>query len=364
VTTTTCFYNSRQITLFYSLWPLLTSSYRNRFRYTTDLDWVLSRDKNKRIVLVGAFLYVLQQKGEEFVLDCLRTIRAKYDYVALWDDNAGSGIDFGMALPFVDVYFKKHLLKDRTTYTRPVLGTKPYGATVFGEYYYQNHMKPDPRVGGIVQVQNPADLNKLRPIWNLGWGSYPMFGSRQAELFAGLSGIHPMLSTLTQRHPLKFRTRATLKEPFCSFRYTRGKYDPTIRFQRDMMTEVLENAGYRGFERIGRAECYAELDRSVSSFSPFGWGEVCFRDFESILYQNVLVKPSCDHFETFPNVYYANETYLPVRWDASDLVDTVERSIQDTALRTRIVTNAWGVYRDSFAEMPRRVQEFAQEVLG
>ena len=33
-----------------------------------------------------------------------------------------------------------------------------------------------------------------------------------------------------------------------------------------------------------------------SSFiSPFGWGEICFRDFESIILGKLLIKPNCDH---------------------------------------------------------------------
>lgn len=54
--------------------------------------------------------------------------------------------------------------------------------------------------------------------------------------------------------------------------------------------------------------------------SPFGWGEVCFRDFECFLAGAVLFKPSMDHLETWPNYYVPNVTYVPFAWDFSDFV--------------------------------------------
>jgi hypothetical protein len=57
-----------------------------------------------------------------------------------------------------------------------------------------------------------------------------------------------------------------------------------------------------------------ELTKSKISISPFGWGEICYRDFESFLTKSVLVKPDCSHLATFPNFFIPNETYIPVNW--------------------------------------------------
>lgn len=46
-----------------------------------------------------------------------------------------------------------------------------------------------------------------------------------------------------------------------------------------------------------------ETAQSKLSFSPFGYGEVCWRDFEAILVGSLLIKPSMDHIETNPNVW-------------------------------------------------------------
>ena len=53
--------------------------------------------------------------------------------------------------------------------------------------------------------------------------------------------------------------------------------------------------------------------------SPFGWGEICFRDREAFINGGVLLKPDMSHIETFPDFYKKNLTYIPCNWDLSDL---------------------------------------------
>jgi hypothetical protein len=74
-----------------------------------------------------------------------------------------------------------------------------------------------------------------------------------------------------------------------------------------------------------------ELRRSRLCFSPFGYGEVCWRDIEAIMAGAVLVKPDMGHLDTLPNLYEAGVTYLPVRWDFSDLEEVVTTALRDPA---------------------------------
>ncbi len=74
-------------------------------------------------------------------------------------------------------------------------------------------------------------------------------------------------------------------------------------------------------QHVAQDAYYQEMLRSRICFSPFGYGEICWRDFEAILCGCVLVKPDMSHVETAPNVFVPNETYVPVRWDYQDLAD-------------------------------------------
>lgn len=63
------------------------------------------------------------------------------------------------------------------------------------------------------------------------------------------------------------------------------------------------------------------LKRSKYTLSPFGMGEVCFRDFECMMYGSLLLKPTMEKVRTIPNIYIPYETYIPLEIDYSDLED-------------------------------------------
>ena len=54
------------------------------------------------------------------------------------------------------------------------------------------------------------------------------------------------------------------------------------------------------------------LYNSKLSLSPFGMGEVCFRDFECMQYGTVIVKPNMNMVRTKPNIYIEDETYISI----------------------------------------------------
>ena len=81
--------------------------------------------------------------------------------------------------------------------------------------------------------------------------------------------------------------------------------------------------------RVSRKEYMRELFNAKLCFSPFGYGEMCWRDIEAILAGAVLIKPRMDHLETLPELYDPGVTYLPSRWDFTDLADIVENAGKD-----------------------------------
>ncbi|NCB26146.1 MAG: glycosyltransferase family 1 protein [Bacteroidia bacterium] len=85
----------------------------------------------------------------------------------------------------------------------------------------------------------------------------------------------------------------------------------------------------------------AELRNSKLCFSPFGYGELCWRDVEAFVAGAVLVKPDMSHLETLPDLYVDNETYLAIKWDFSDLSKVVTRVLSDDGLRKRLATEAY-----------------------
>lgn len=65
------------------------------------------------------------------------------------------------------------------------------------------------------------------------------------------------------------------------------------------------------------------LNRSKISVSPYGMGELCYRDLESIQHGCIVIKPDMSNVLTEPNLFIANETYIPCKADYSDLSEIV-----------------------------------------
>lgn len=66
------------------------------------------------------------------------------------------------------------------------------------------------------------------------------------------------------------------------------------------------------------------MKNSKACISPFGWGEICYRDFESFFYGATLLKPTVDHMDTFPDFFIKNETYIPIDWNFDNIKDVFE----------------------------------------
>ena len=77
-------------------------------------------------------------------------------------------------------------------------------------------------------------------------------------------------------------------------------------------------------DRLPKQEYLKNLWNSKISFSPFGMGEICFRDFECMQFGTLMIKPNQDIVKTMPNIYEAGKTYIDVKYDWSDLEEKID----------------------------------------
>ncbi|MEP6789934.1 MAG: glycosyltransferase, partial [Ramlibacter sp.] len=139
----------------------------------------------------------------------------------------------------------------------------------------------------------------------------PVGGSRRYDLHARLGGMG------TADWYEKMRTDA--------FQRVRGLTNVTVTPQ----TFVNKRAYMR------------ELGQSKMCFSPFGYGEVCWRDYEAMYSGALLIKPDMSHMMTAPEAFIPNETYVPIRWDFGDLEEVVETHLANEPRRLEIARNAY-----------------------
>jgi len=80
--------------------------------------------------------------------------------------------------------------------------------------------------------------------------------------------------------------------------------------------------------------------RSKIGISPYGMGELCFRDYELVQAGCLLIKPNMGSLITAPNWLVPNETYIPVKTDWSDLNETINKILNNFKDYEHIIINA------------------------
>ena len=219
----------------------------------------------------------------------------------------------------VDLYVKKHVLRDRSTYGHPTVGhtnlSDWYGRRD-GDHSAQLHFPLpagflDKLVVGPSFVTAPYMLPRFRTV-----SSAPSTRGRPFDVHARLGGI--------------------------------GDADWYQRMRSEAFAQVrsLKHVRLTPATPVNKRAYMRELGQSKICFSPFGYGEVCWRDFEAAFAGALLIKPDMSHVETAPDLFVANETYIPLQWDFEDLSAVVHNALSNDARRLRIVRNAYGAMRE------------------
>ena len=225
----------------------------------------------------------------------------------------------------VDFYVKKHVLRDRGHYGRPTLGD-----TNLTDHYARRFDLADPERCFPV---SPGFLQKLI----IG----PSFITAPQILPEFLKATPPR-----GQRPIDLHARFEMSgTPW--YRAMRGEADAAV--DRCTGLNLLRGSGVR------QSRFLAELRRSKICFSPFGYGEVCWRDYEAVLSGAVVLKPDMSHVETDPDIFVAWETYAPVAWDLSNFGEVLDRLLSDSGLREAIARKAYQTLQawlqsDAFAQ--------------
>ena len=93
--------------------------------------------------------------------------------------------------------------------------------------------------------------------------------------------------------------------------------------------EVLDKKYISKKDKLPFQEYWEYLYNSRVCISPFGMGEGCFRDFESIATNTILIKPNMDIVITEPNIYIDKKTYFGVEYDWSNLNEVIDEVLSN-----------------------------------
>jgi hypothetical protein len=236
-------------------------------------------------------------------------------------------IQWGALLELVDLYVKKHVFADRSWYQREFVGKNnltDYVARVSGRSFADNAI---PRSGTVPSNQ----MEKLFAGYNIG------LDEKITDLFRNTCPASPSEKTVD------VMCRAACAPDNWLFSL-RGKIGPAL--------EPLSQQGFKVLlpdKRVDQEAYYEEMRSSRICVSPFGYGELCWRDFEAVLMGSLLVKPDMSHLRTEPNIFVPGETYVPVRWDYSNLAEVCARYLDNDEERNRIAAQAYRVLSEYYS---------------
>ena len=269
--------------------------------------------------IVGLMLpYDMEASEEPALIDqVIRPGQARGQRFILFDGDDDLGVLWRGVLGAVDLCVKKHALADRNAYGRRTIGKSnltDHVARAFGWSFADNII---PEAGGI----GPEAAAKIRIGWNIALDDKivdlardmpePPQGGRSTDILCRAS-VGPDVWT----YPLRNGAVEAIEALKGRFRV----HAPT--------------------DRVSQAEYYQEMLSSRLSLSPFGFGEICWRDFESILCGCLLMKPDMGHVETSPDLFVPGETYVPVAWDYSDLGEQAAATLADEGRRRAMADEA------------------------
>lgn len=270
----------------------------------------------------------------------LENLKSKrpYSKIVLIDPFDQTSSKFFGCLDLLDVMLKYQCLKDRTQYLLPADGGHTYSD------YYSKKFGCNNVDGSIQYNLCKKNIHKIKSGWSLAEHLYnkkylyknqllnrlPFKKKKDIDIFCRLRISKDQIGSYYEKNrSLAVDNLAPLKE----------KYN---------LASNLEIIGNPNTETISRKQYLSEIKRSKISLCSFGWGEQTYREFEAISNHSLIIKPDMSHLEVFPSIYRPNETYVPVKWDYSDLEEKCKFYLANEDKRNKIINNARLYYFDYF----------------
>jgi len=192
-------------------------------------------------------------------------------------------------------------------------------------------------------------VHKIELGWNIGMYDYRQFP---------YSGTYPVgiyhRRLLNTFYPLpKFHQNFESKIWDSSFRGDIKKGDENYSWQRNRVISLFNlnnDLKLKTGKIISKNKYLKELRESKTCVSPFGRGEICYRDFEAIINGCLLIKPDMDHIVTWPDIYRKNETYVSVKWNLADLENKLYEVIANYDQYKEMAIHAQNIYKKSISD--------------
>lgn len=299
-----------------------------------DYVFIDSRYIRKFTVLDGIYL------NKDFIKEYMEEIRKNDSKIIFFENGDSTESRHFDLIEYVDSYVKKQVLKDRLLYANEYKSFKVYAwnydlSQEEKESLYDYFSK--------FQLCPINEIHKIKIGWNIGMEDYRIFPFKKYYPI----GTERILNSI-YRGPFFAKSDIISRKLHSSFRGQVKEGNKSFSFQRNTLIEYFKNSEMRFItgSKISKLNYLKELRSSQICISPFGWGEICYRDFEAAIVGCLLIKPSMEHLETWPNIFRKDETYIPINWNMSDLSKVIENTLQNIEAYAPIAEKFQKEYRE------------------
>lgn len=277
------------------------------------------------ICLEGDFSYLLppDARSREDVCAVLDGLRERVPALVWFDESDSSGHLLSYLVPHVDLFVKSQLLVDTARYDEPA-----HTGVLYRDHYIERYGLEDTTWTWNGPI-GPEGRAKLTLGWGFGQGDWWMQGGNKARRWVALHQPWAWWAVRPGRRPFAERG---VDVTFRVGMHTRG---PSAGHQRRVLHEILEHLEQQTALRIrregllARRAYLAELRDTILAPSPFGFGELCYRDFEAFAAGCLVLKPSMDHLVTYPDYFVPGETIVAHSWDMEEVEDLIRGVFAD-----------------------------------
>lgn len=365
------FYSDDQIIL-YSLFPIFKNKqnlkdlgykvffYKKICRQLFECDYLIVFSKSLiRSLKNEKTIFTVEGR----IISFLKIAKKKVNKLIWFDSSDSTSVTHFEIMPYIDLYLKKQIFKNKKFYQQNF-----YGGRIFSDFYHKNFkIKDEVKFNQFYPLKKKYE-NKLNVAWNIGLGNvFETFN--KTNVF--LRKFFPFLVKDVYKFDYyPFENNRFLDLMFRgSVNYSRN----TIKFHRELIykmcnetvrkkklvgvvgsnvinpipnNEILEKAK----NKLSIKEYMYIMSKSKISVSPFGWGEIGARDFETIVSGSLLFKPQMNHMKTWPDFFVPFKTYIPLKWDFSDLENKLKYYLKNFEISKKISMNAQEKFRKSVSK--------------
>jgi hypothetical protein len=284
---------------------------------------------NADVIFISSYKVVEVVRGRDCGKTVIQELVARLRHhgarVVWFDSSDGASVAHRWMASLVDVYAKAELFRDRTLYSRPL-----YRRELVDDFYR------GACAGGRAaeDYSQPLDVGsaaKLDLAWNLAYADWRIHS--RGRLRRGLGILFPASDYSV---PLPGLPGPPLVSRILDISYRARQPPPTraaVGFHRAQLERIVRTLGAKYAVRCEGILSFRDYRREIAQarivLSPFGCGEICYRDFERFMARSILVKPDMSHLCTWPDLYVPFRTYVPLSWDFSDAETKLDSILQN-----------------------------------